>query len=154
LSAHAREILAAVGQIAAEDTRHSGRLLPHYGITTARVSLHEHNKRERIGELLAGLNKGEANALTSDAGTSLVSVPGMPSGRETRAAGLAVYAVPGPSAFVAALSVGGLATDRFVFEGFLPSRQTARRRRLAELADESRTLVFYESPHRIVGTLA
>lgn len=154
LSPRAREILAGVDAIAAEDTRVSGRLLVHFGIGTPRISLHEHNERERGRELLARLECGESVALISDAGTPLISDPGLPLVRAARAGGIPVYAVPGPCAFVAALSVSGLATDRFVFEGFMPARTAARRKRLAELTDEPRTLVFYEAPHRIVATLA
>ncbi|HET6656018.1 MAG TPA: 16S rRNA (cytidine(1402)-2'-O)-methyltransferase, partial [Gammaproteobacteria bacterium] len=124
-SPRARDVLAAVDLIAAEDTRHSGRLLAHFGITTPQVSLHEHNERERSGELVARLEQGESIAMISDAGTPLISDPGLPLVREARAAGVPVYTVPGPCAFVAALSISGLATDRFVFEGFLPPRQAA-----------------------------
>ncbi|HET7371562.1 MAG TPA: 16S rRNA (cytidine(1402)-2'-O)-methyltransferase [Gammaproteobacteria bacterium] len=152
-SPRARELLAAVDLIAAEDTRHSGKLLAHFGIATPRVSLHEHNERERSAELVERLKRGESVAVISDAGTPLISDPGLPLVREARAAGVPVYTVPGPCAFVAALSVSGLATDRFTFEGFLPSRPAARRQRLADLADEERPLIFYESPHRIVSTL-
>ncbi|HET7673993.1 MAG TPA: 16S rRNA (cytidine(1402)-2'-O)-methyltransferase [Gammaproteobacteria bacterium] len=152
-SVRAQEVLRGVELIAAEDTRVSGRLLAHFGIRTPLIALHEHNERERSEDLLARLREGAAIALISDAGTPLISDPGLPLVRAARAAGIAVYAVPGPCAFVAALSVSGLPTDRFVFEGFLPSRAAARRRRLTELAAEPRTLIFYEAPHRIVDTL-
>jgi 16S rRNA (cytidine1402-2'-O)-methyltransferase len=152
-SPRAREVLAAVDLIAAEDTRHSGRLLAHFGIATPQISLHEHNEHERSGELVERLRRGASVAVISDAGTPLISDPGLPLVREARVAGVPVYTEPGPCAFVAALSVSGLATDRFAFEGFLPSRPAARRQRLADLADEERPLIFYESPHRIIATL-
>lgn len=152
-SARACEVLKAVDVIAAEDTRHSGRLLAAFGITTPQISLHEHNERQRVDSLLERVTQGQAIALISDAGTPLISDPGMPLVRQARCAGLPVFAVPGPCALVAALSVSGIATDRFVFEGFLPARQQARRSRLTALAHETRTLVFYESPHRIVAAL-
>lgn len=154
LSPRARQVLASVDVIAAEDTRHSGRLLGHFGIATPRLSLHEHNERERSGELVARLRDGASVALISDAGTPLVSDPGLPLVRAAREAGIAVFAVPGPCAAIAALSVSGIPTDRFAFEGFLPARAGARRNRLAELATEPRTLLFYEAPHRIAATLA
>ncbi|HET8552199.1 MAG TPA: 16S rRNA (cytidine(1402)-2'-O)-methyltransferase [Gammaproteobacteria bacterium] len=153
LSPRARDVLAEVDVIAAEDTRHSGKLLAHFGIPTPQVSFHEHNERERSPELLARLERGDSVAVISDAGTPLISDPGLPLVRAARAAGVPVRAVPGPSAFVAALSVSGIPTDRFTFEGFLPPRQAARRKRLDELAHEPRTLIFYESPHRIAATL-
>ncbi|HET6726236.1 MAG TPA: 16S rRNA (cytidine(1402)-2'-O)-methyltransferase [Gammaproteobacteria bacterium] len=152
-SPRAREVLAAVDLIAAEDTRHSGKLLAHFGITAPRVSLHEHNERERSGELVERLKRGESVAIISDAGTPLISDPGLLLVRAVRSAGVPVYTVPGPCAFIAALSVSGLATDRFAFEGFLPSRPGARRQRLSDLANEERTLIFYESPHRIIAAL-
>lgn len=154
LSPRARDVLASVDLVAAEDTRHSGRLLAHFGIATPQVSLHEHNERERAAELLVRLGRGESIALISDAGTPLISDPGMPLVRAARAAGVPVFAIPGACALVAALSVSGIATDRFVFEGFLPPKAAARKARLKELAYEPRTLVFYESPHRITATLA
>ncbi|HET7306713.1 MAG TPA: 16S rRNA (cytidine(1402)-2'-O)-methyltransferase [Gammaproteobacteria bacterium] len=153
LSPRARDVLAGVNLIAAEDTRHSGKLLAHFGIATPQISFHEHNERERSPELLARLERGESIAVISDAGTPLISDPGLPLVRDARAAGIPVHAVPGPSAVVAALSVSGIPTDRFAFEGFLPQRQAARRKRLDELACEPRTLIFYESPHRIVAAL-
>ncbi len=154
LSPRAREVLAAVDLIASEDTRHSGRLLAHFGIQAPQVSLHEHNERERANALVGRLLKDQSVALISDAGTPSISDPGLPLVRAARAANVPVFAVPGPCALVAALSVSGIATDRFVFEGFLPARSKARRHRLRRLADETRTLIFYESPHRIDATLA
>ncbi|HWP94832.1 MAG TPA: 16S rRNA (cytidine(1402)-2'-O)-methyltransferase [Gammaproteobacteria bacterium] len=154
LSPRARETLASVALIAAEDTRHTGRLLAHFGIRTPLLALHEHNESERIPELIARLRQGESVALVSDAGTPLVSDPGFALVRAARNAGLPVSPVPGPCAAIAALSVAGLPSDRFVFEGFLPARAAARRARLEALAAETRTLVFYEAPHRLRDTLA
>jgi len=154
LGARACEVLGRVACIAAEDTRHSAALLRELGIETPLVSLHEHNEAERTAELVARLAAGEDVALVSDAGTPLISDPGFRLVGAAHAAGVRVCAVPGPCAAVAALSIAGLATDRFVFEGFLPAGQAARRERLAALAHESRTLVFYEAPHRLATTLA
>lgn len=153
LSARAVAVLSAVDVIAAEDTRHSAILLRHFGITTRCMALHEHNEREQLVRLLARLREGEAVALISDAGTPLVSDPGYHLVAEAVAQGIVVRPLPGPSALLAALSVAGLPTDRFVFEGFLPARSGARRQRLATLAADTRTLVLYESPHRIQATL-
>lgn len=153
ISARAREVLAAVDLVAAEDTRHSGTLLAHLGVKTPLISLHDHNEAERAPILVARLQAGESVALISDAGTPLISDPGFDLVRAARAAGISVTPIPGASALVAALSVSGLPTDRFVFEGFLPAKQGARRERLAALAAEPRTLVFYESVHRIQESL-
>ncbi len=153
ISARAREILAAASAVAAEDTRHSGRLLRELGLERPLLSLHEHNERARIAELVARLQGGESIALVSDAGTPLVSDPGYLLVTAAVAAGIAVTPVPGPSAVIAALSASGLPCDRFCFEGFLPARAAARRQRLAELAAEPRTLVLYEAPHRIAECL-
>jgi 16S rRNA (cytidine1402-2'-O)-methyltransferase len=153
LSPRARAVLAAVGLIAAEDTRHTGRMLAWLGIRRPLLSLHEHNETERGAELLARLEQGEDIALVTDAGTPLISDPGYPLVRAVRAAGLRVVPVPGPSALIAALSVSGLPTDRFVFEGFLPAKAAARRARLKVLKDESRTLIFYEAIHRLLPAL-
>jgi len=154
ITARALDTLGRVAVVAAEDTRHSRKLLAHYGIGTPLLALHEHNEREQTQSLLARLAAGEDVALISDAGTPLISDPGFYLVRAARAAGLQVVAVPGASACIAALSIAGLPTDRFVFEGFLPSKQVARAKRLQALQDESRTLVFYESSHRIVACLA
>jgi len=154
ISARAREIFAEVGAIAAEDTRHSALLLRELGLERPLVSLHEHNERARAIELVGRLRAGESIALISDAGTPLISDPGFQLLRAALEAGIVVSPVPGPSAVIAALSASGLPCDRFCFEGFLPSRAIARRRRLAELAAETRTLVIYESPHRIAACLA
>ncbi|MGQ0429694.1 MAG: 16S rRNA (cytidine(1402)-2'-O)-methyltransferase [Gammaproteobacteria bacterium] len=154
ISARAREILAAVHVVAAEDTRHSGRLLRELGLERPLVSLHEHNERARAAELVARLSAGESVALVSDAGTPLVSDPGYPLVRAAIGAGIAVVPVPGPCAAIAALAASGLPAERFCFEGFLPARAVARRQRLAELAIEPRTLVLYEAPHRLAACLA
>ena len=153
LSPRALDTLRGVSAVAAEDTRHTAVLLRHYGVQTPTVSLHEHNERQAVPRLVARLRAGEALALVSDAGTPLVSDPGCLLVAEARSAGVPVRPVPGPSALAAALSVAGLAADRFVFEGFLPAKGGARRERLAALAGEPRTLIFYESAHRIEETL-
>ena len=154
LSPRALEVLGTVAAVCAEDTRHTRRLLAHFGIERPLLAVHEHNEGEIAAKLVERLLAGESLALVSDAGTPLVSDPGFRLVRAARAAGVRVSPVPGPCAFVAALSVAGLASDRFVFEGFLPAKASARRERLAMLAPEPRTLVFYESAHRIAETLA
>ncbi len=154
LSPRAARVLAEVDLVAAEDTRRTGRLLAHAGISAEQVSLHEHNEEQATARLLAELGAGRTVALVSDAGTPLVSDPGYRLLAGAHAAGVPVSPVPGPSALLAALSVAGLPTDRFCFEGFLPSKAAARRSRLAELAAETRTLVFFASVHRIADTLA
>jgi 16S rRNA (cytidine1402-2'-O)-methyltransferase len=153
MSARARATLDSCTLIAAEDTRHTGALLKHFGIETPLVSLHDHNEAQRTPDLVARLRGGASIALVSDAGTPAISDPGFDLVRAAAAAGVEVMAVPGPCAAVAALSVAGLPTDRFCFEGFLPARAAARRARLQELEHEPRTLVFYESPHRIAPML-
>jgi len=153
LSPRAQEVLRAVAAICAEDTRRSGQLLSHFGIATPLLALHEHNEEAIAERVVARLLRGESLALVSDAGTPLVSDPGYRLVRAARAAGMRVSPVPGACAAIAALSVAGLASDRFAFEGFLPPRAAARRERLRQLAGEIRTLVFYESSHRIVETL-
>jgi len=154
LSPRAREVLAAVDRIAAEDTRTSGQLLAHFGIQRPLVALHEHNEDRIAAELVRQLQAGQSLALISDAGTPLISDPGFALVRAARAAGVAAYAVPGPCAAVAALSVSGLPSDAFVFAGFLPPKQAARRARLEELGRDSRTVIVYESAHRIAESLA
>jgi len=154
LSPRAQQVLREVAAICAEDTRRSGQLLAHFGISTPLVALHEHNEPQMAERLVARLLAGESLALVSDAGTPLVSDPGFRLVRAARAAGVRVSPVPGPSALIAALSVAGLPSDRFAFEGFLPAKASARRERLAALAGEPRTLVFYESSHRIEESLA
>ena len=149
LSPRARDVLKDAAAICAEDTRHTRQLLAHYGLEKPLLALHEHNEEEIAGKVVARLLAGDSLALVSDAGTPLVSDPGFRLVRAARAAGIRVSPLPGPCAFVAALSVAGLPSDRFVFEGFLPAKAAARRERLARLAAEPRTLVFYESAHRI-----
>ena len=154
LSPRAQQTLRDVAAICAEDTRRSGQLLAHFGIATPLVALHEHNEEAIAQRIVARLQAGESLALVSDAGTPLVSDPGFRLVRAARAAGVKVSPVPGPSALVAALSVAGLPSDRFAFEGFLPAKASARRERLQALAAEPRTLIFYESSHRIAEALA
>jgi 16S rRNA (cytidine1402-2'-O)-methyltransferase len=154
LSYRAREVLAAADLIAAEDTRRTGQLLNAIGVRAPLVSLHDYNEDTRIDSLLQQLLAGKVIALVSDAGTPLLSDPGFGLVRAAAAAGIEVRAVPGASAITAALSIAGLATDRFAFEGFLPSRAGERRAQLARLAVEPRTLVLFEAPHRIAATLA
>ena len=153
LSPRAREILEACTLVAAEDTRHTGTLLRHFSIATAMVSMHEHNESERTMELVERMRAGATVALVSDAGTPAISDPGYALVCAAVVAGIEVIAVPGACAAIAALSVAALPTARFCFEGFLPARDGARRARLKELAHEERTLIFYESPHRIVEAL-
>ena len=152
-SARAQETLAGVALIAAEDTRHSARLLRHFSITTPLIALHEHNERERSADLIARLQSGAALALISDAGTPLISDPGYTLVQAAHAARIRVCPVPGPSALIAALSASGLPSDRFAFEGFLPPRAAARRTQLAAVQHEQRTLIFYEAPHRLLASL-
>jgi len=154
ITRRALDVLQSVALVAAEDTRHSRKLLSHYGIATPMLALHEHNERKATAGLLDRLGAGEDIALISDAGTPLISDPGFFLVRAARQAGLRVVPIPGPAALTAALSVAGLPTDRFIFEGFLPPRQTARRQRLQALQDATATLVFYESSHRILASLA
>ncbi len=154
ISARAIDVLRAVDAILAEDTRHSRPLLQQFGIDRPMLALHEHNEAALAERLVERLAAGESFALISDAGTPLVSDPGFRLVRAARAAGVRVSPVPGACAAIAALSVAGLPSDRFCFEGFLPAKAGARRQRIAELADEARTLVFYESSHRIAETLA
>ncbi|UNK43063.1 16S rRNA (cytidine(1402)-2'-O)-methyltransferase [Luteimonas sp. S4-F44] len=154
LSPRAQQVLRDVDAICAEDTRHTRQLLGHFGIERPLVALHEHNEDGLAGRLVARLAAGESLALVSDAGTPLVSDPGFRLVAAARAAGLRVSPVPGASALIAALSVAGLPSDRFVFEGFLPAKAGARRERLQALAAEPRTLLFYEASHRIDAMLS
>ncbi|MBU6469706.1 MAG: 16S rRNA (cytidine(1402)-2'-O)-methyltransferase [Gammaproteobacteria bacterium] len=154
LSPRAQRVMAAVQLIAAEDTRHTRALLAHFGLRTPLLALHDHNEAECTPRVLARLLAGESVALVSDAGTPLISDPGFNLVRAARTTGVTVSPIPGPSALIAALSVSGLPTERFVFEGFLPTRSAARRARLTELAAEARTLVFYEAVHRVQESLA
>ncbi|RBP33679.1 16S rRNA (cytidine1402-2'-O)-methyltransferase [Marinobacter pelagius] len=154
LSPRAEKVLSSVAVVAAEDTRHSGRLLQHLGLSKPMIALHEHNERERVDRVLKELQAGKDLALISDAGTPLISDPGYVVVREARAAGIRVSPIPGPCALVTALSAAGLPTDRFLFAGFLPAKRTGRKAALEALKREQATLVFYESPHRILDTLA
>lgn len=154
MSQRAIEVLQGVNRIAAEDTRHSATLLRHFQITTPCIALHEHNERRVTPQLLARLAQGESLALISDAGTPLLSDPGFHLLQAAIAAGIRIIPVPGPSALVTALSAAGLPTDRFCFEGFLPAKSAARRKRLEALRSARQTLVFYEAPHRIEACLA
>jgi 16S rRNA (cytidine1402-2'-O)-methyltransferase len=154
ISPRALEILGAVDVVAAEDTRRTGALLSHFGISARQVSLHEHNEPRQVPGLIERLRAGGTVALVSDAGTPLISDPGYRLVVAAREAGIRVSPVPGPVAAIAAVSVSGLPSDRFVFEGFLPARGPARRQRLEVLAEDPRTLIFYESSHRIAECLA
>ena len=154
LSDRARAALAGADVIAAEDTRHTAALLKASGIATPMISLHEHNESRRVPALLERLALGERVVLVSDAGTPLLSDPGYELVRAAAAAGYEVSTIPGPSAITAALALAGLPTDRFCFEGFLPARARERRAVLGALASETRTLVFFEAPHRIAAALA
>ncbi len=153
LSRRALEILGRVDLIAAEDTRHCRGLLNHYSITTPTVSLHDHNERDRTPTLIERLKQGEEIALVSDAGTPLISDPGFVLVQAAHRAGVTVSPVPGPCAAIAALSAAGLPTDRFAFEGFPPRTSSARQSFFRRLLREPRTLVFYESSHRIMACL-
>jgi len=153
MSSRAKEILQSCSLIAAEDTRHTGALLKAFGIQTPQLSLHDHNEQFRAGDIIERLGQGASVALVSDAGTPAISDPGFELVRAAAAAGFEIIAIPGPCAAIAALSIGALPTDRFCFEGFLPVRGAARRKRLQSLAAEARTLVLYEAPHRVRETL-
>lgn len=153
LAPRALETLRTVDAVCAEDTRRTRQLLAHFGLERPLVALHEHNEAQACTALVARLQSGASLALVSDAGTPLLSDPGFRLVRAARQAGIRVSPVPGASALLAALSVAGLPSDRFVFEGFLPSKPAARRERLQALATETRTLVCFESAHRIVDTL-
>jgi len=153
LSPRARAVLSECALIAAEDTRHTGVLLKAFGIQTPQLSLHDHNEHHRAPEIIEKLRHGASVALVSDAGTPAISDPGFELVRAAAAAGFEIVAIPGPCAAIAALSIGALPTDRFCFEGFLPARGAARRKRLQSLGVEARTLVLYEAPHRVRETL-
>ncbi|PID43020.1 MAG: 16S rRNA (cytidine(1402)-2'-O)-methyltransferase [Gammaproteobacteria bacterium] len=153
ISLRALSVLDQVDLIAAEDTRHSRRLLDHYGITTRLMSLHEHNEEQKAGQIIERIGRGQSIALISDAGTPLISDPGYVLVNRVRAHSLPVRPVPGACAMISALSVSGLPTDRFAFEGFLPAKPVARANRLEMLKEDERTLVFYESPHRVQDAL-
>ncbi|RSC29233.1 16S rRNA (cytidine(1402)-2'-O)-methyltransferase [Pseudomonas putida] len=153
MSARALKVLAGVALIAAEDTRHSVRLLQHFGIETPLAACHEHNERDEGSRFITRLLAGDDVALVSDAGTPLISDPGYHLVRQARAAGVRVVPVPGACALIAALSAAGLPSDRFIFEGFLPAKAVGRRARLEQVREEPRTLIFYEAPHRILECL-
>ncbi len=147
-------VLKQVDLIAAEDTRHSKRLLNHFGVATPMLPCHDYNERQQAERLVDRLQKGASVALISDAGTPLISDPGYFLVRTVREAGIKVVPVPGACALIAALSVSGLATDRFYFEGFLPAKSSARKKKLVELSALTATWAFYESTHRIKDCLA
>jgi 16S rRNA (cytidine1402-2'-O)-methyltransferase len=153
ITARALRVLREVSLIAAEDTRHSARLMQHFGIGTPLAACHEHNEREQGSHFISRLLSGADVALISDAGTPLISDPGYHLVRNARAAGIRVVPVPGPSALITALSAAGLPSDRFIFEGFLPAKTAGRRARLEQVKEEPRTLIFYEAPHRILECL-
>lgn len=153
ISFRAVSVLQSVDWIAAEDTRHSLPLLRHFSIKTRVLSLHEHNEADRTHLLIHRLQEGESIALISDAGTPLIHDPGYLLVKEARALGICVTPIPGACAAIAALSVAGLPASRFVFEGFLPKKPSLRKERLKALITEDRTLIFYESPHRIMHFL-
>ncbi|WP_033075821.1 16S rRNA (cytidine(1402)-2'-O)-methyltransferase [Thalassotalea sp. ND16A] len=153
LSQRAIEVLSQVDLIACEDTRHTGRLLSAYNIKNKTLSLHDHNERQRQEYVAELLQQGKSIALVSDAGTPLISDPGFHVVRYLREQNLTVVPVPGACAAIAALSVAGLPTDRFTFEGFLPSKSGARQSKLNELASEPRTMVFYDAPRRAIDTV-
>lgn len=147
-------LLAQVDLIAAEDTRRTGRLLQHFAIQTRLFAYHDHNETQKVEQLLQKLLAGLQIALVSDAGTPLINDPGYPLVRRCREAGIPVVPLPGACAAITALSAAGLPSDRFCYEGFLPAKQQARRETLSRLQREARTLIFYESPHRLTDTLA
>jgi 16S rRNA (cytidine1402-2'-O)-methyltransferase len=154
LSPRARQVLCDADLIAAEDTRHTGRLLSHFGIKSRQIALHDHNEDTVLVRIIADLKDGKSVALVSDAGTPLISDPGFRLLRAAHDADIRVSPIPGPSAVVAALSVCGLPTDEFCFAGFLPGKKVARQKQLQTLVGESRTMIFYESVHRIVETMS
>ncbi|MGA1408846.1 MAG: 16S rRNA (cytidine(1402)-2'-O)-methyltransferase [Prochlorotrichaceae cyanobacterium] len=147
-------ILRSVSVIAAEDTRHTGKLLQHFQITTPQISYHEHNTQQRIPQFIQRLEQGETIALVTDAGVPGISDPGLELVQACIEAGIPITPIPGACAIITALCAAGLPTDRFVFEGFLPAKTKARRDRLDTLLRETRTLIFYESPHRLRAMLA
>jgi 16S rRNA (cytidine1402-2'-O)-methyltransferase len=153
MSDRAVAVLSQVKLILAEDTRHAAKLLSHFGVSTRVKSFHDHNEQQLTGEILGLLRDGAEIALISDAGTPLISDPGFRLIRQAREEGIIVSPIPGPSAVIAALSTSGQATDRFCFEGFLPAKSRQRIHRLEGLRYEARTMVFYESSHRIIESL-
>ena len=153
ITQRALDTFAQVDLIAAEDTRHSGLLLSHYGIKKPFFALHDHNEQEKAHILVEKLKQGSNIALISDAGTPLISDPGFHLVRQCREAGIRVVPLPGACAAITALCASGIASDRFCFEGFLPAKSKARKDKLENIAEEDRTLIFYESTHRILDTL-
>ena len=153
ISQRAIDILTQVDVIACEDTRHTGKLLSAFSIKNKTMSLHDHNERQRQDQVATMLQEGKTIALVSDAGTPLISDPGFHVVRHCRNLGLNVSPIPGACAAIAALSVAGLPTDRFSFEGFLPSKSGARQATLKALSDEPRTMVFYDAPRRAIDTV-
>ncbi|HHF5435241.1 16S rRNA (cytidine(1402)-2'-O)-methyltransferase [Haemophilus influenzae] len=153
ITQRALETFVQVDLIAAEDTRHSGLLLSHYGIKKPFFALHDHNEQEKAHILVEKLKQGSNIALISDAGTPLISDPGFHLVRQCREAGIRVVPLPGACAAITALCASGIASDRFCFEGFLPAKSKARKDKLENIAEEDRTLIFYESTHRILDTL-
>ena len=153
MTERALKTLADVDVIAVEDTRRSGQLLRNFEISTQMIAVHEHNERQICDSLLDRIEKGESIALISDAGTPLLSDPGYFLVNQARKRDLSVVPIPGVSAVITALSVAGLPTDRFVFEGFLPAKSSARQQKLEKIKDDMRTIIFYEAPHRIVEML-
>lgn len=154
ITLRALQILKRVDLIAAEDTRRTGLLLQHFAINTRMMSLHDHNEQQKTDQLIPQLKQGLSIALVSDAGTPLINDPGYHLVKYCRQAGIRVVPLPGPCAAITALSAAGIASDRFCYEGFLPAKRKSRQEVLQELMDESRTLIFYESPHRLLDTLA
>ncbi|MFD2178804.1 16S rRNA (cytidine(1402)-2'-O)-methyltransferase [Veronia pacifica] len=154
ISQRALSVLSHVDLIAAEDTRHTGKLLSHFGIATRTYALHDHNEQQKADTLIQRLQGGESIALVSDAGTPLISDPGYHLVHRCRAAGVRVVPLPGACAIITALSASGLPSDRFSFEGFLPPKSKGRQDKFTELASDPRTMIFYESPHRILDALA
>jgi 16S rRNA (cytidine1402-2'-O)-methyltransferase len=153
ITQRALDVLRSVDLIAAEDTRNSQKLLNHFGIKVPMMTFHEHNEREQTDEIIVKLQSGKSIALISDAGTPLISDPGYKLVSRVHDEAIKVTPIPGPSALIAALSVAGLPTDRFCFEGFLPAKTGAREKILTNIREETRTLVFYEAPHRLLDTL-
>ncbi|QIR15824.1 16S rRNA (cytidine(1402)-2'-O)-methyltransferase [Shewanella aestuarii] len=153
ITSRAIEVLNQVSLIACEDTRHSGKLLSHFGISTRKTAIHDHNERDRAQWIVEQLATGQSVALISDAGTPLISDPGYHLVKHVREAGYKVVPLPGACAAITALSASGLPSDRFSFEGFLPAKEKGRLDKLSALQQDPRTLIFYESPHRIVQSL-
>lgn len=153
MTQRAIKVLQSVALIAAEDTRHSARLMAHFNIKTPMISVHDHNERQRVETIINKLSEGESIALISDAGTPLISDPGFILVRAVREAGFKVSPIPGCSAVITALSAAGMPSNSFIFEGFLPAKKAARKEQIEKIAHETRTIIFYESTHRIVDSL-